>query len=113
MNAWTALVVAGAFEVGFTFCMKMSQNFTKGWWVLAFFVCTISSFEFLSEATRTIPLGTAYAVWTGIGAVGTALVGIALFKEPATFWRLFFLTLLVGSIIGLKLVSRESPGAPA
>jgi len=59
----------------------------------------------LYKAAQTIPVGTAYAVWTGIGAVGIVTVGIILFKEPATFWRLFFLTALIGSIIGLKLVS--------
>jgi quaternary ammonium compound-resistance protein SugE len=59
----------------------------------------------LYRATLSLPIGTAYAVWTGIGAVGTVLVGIFVFKEPATFWRIFFLTTLIGSIIGLKFVS--------
>ena len=59
----------------------------------------------LVKATQQIPIGTAYAVWTGIGAVGTVLVGVVIFKEPATFWRLFFITTLIASIIGLKLVS--------
>ena len=57
------------------------------------------------KATETLPLGTAYAVWTGIGAVGTVIVGIVVFKDPATFWRVFFITTLIGSIIGLKAVS--------
>jgi quaternary ammonium compound-resistance protein SugE len=61
--------------------------------------------EFLAKATQAIPLGTAYPVWTGIGAVGAVLVGILIFREPATFWRLFFLTTLIGSIIGLKALS--------
>ena len=59
----------------------------------------------LMKATETLPLGTAYAVWTGIGAVGTVIVGIVVFKDPATFWRVFFITTLIGSIIGLKAVS--------
>jgi quaternary ammonium compound-resistance protein SugE len=110
MTGWTALVLAGMFEVAFTSSMKMSEGFTKGRYVALFFVSVVCSFALLASAMKTIPLGTAYAVWTGIGAVGTAVVGIAFFKDPSTFWRLFFLTLLIGSIIGLKVVS---PGSPA
>jgi quaternary ammonium compound-resistance protein SugE len=106
MNAWVALVLAGAFEVGFTSSMKMAGSPSASrWWTALFWVSVISSFALLSEAIKTIPLGTAYAVWTGIGAVGTAVVGIAFFKDPGTFWRLFFLTVLIGSIAGLKFVS--------
>ena len=70
-----------------------------------FFVCLAISMSLLYKATQNLPIGTAYAVWTGIGAIGTVLVGIFLFKEPATFWRLFFLFTLIASIIGLKFVS--------
>ena len=70
-----------------------------------FFVCISLSFYFLNRAIQHIPIGTAYAVWTGIGAVGTVIVGIILFDEPSDFWRLLFLTLLIGSLLGLKLVS--------
>ena len=70
-----------------------------------FFVCLAISMLLLYKATQTLPIGTAYAVWTGIGAVGTVLVGILFFKEPADFWRLFFITLLIGSIVELKAVS--------
>lgn len=104
--AWIILVIAGLFEVGFTTCLKMSQNFTNLKWSAAFFACIVLSFLFLNRAIQTIPIGTAYAVWTGIGAVGTVIMGIALYKEPSDFWRMFFIFLLIGSIIGLKVVSK-------
>lgn len=104
--AWFILVAAGLFEVGFTTCLKLSDNFTNHKWSLGFFVCISLSFMLLNKAIQTIPMGTAYGVWTGIGAVGTALVGIIWFKESADFWRLFFIFLLIGSIIGLKIVSK-------
>lgn len=72
-----------------------------------FFVCISLSFHFLNKAIQEIPIGTAYAVWTGIGAVGTVLVGIFFFRESADFWRVFFIVLLIGSILGLKLVATE------
>lgn len=103
--AWIYLIIAGFFEVGFTTCLKLSENFTQKWWTIGFFVCITASFMLLNKAIQTIPLGTGYAVWTGIGAIGTALVGIWLFKEPSEFWRLFFIFLLIGSIVGLKFVS--------
>ena len=105
MNGWTALVLAGLFEVGFTSSMKLSASTSNKWYIATFWVLVISSFMLIYEAMKTIPVGTAYAVWTGIGAVGTAIIGIAFFKDPATFWRVFFLTLLIGSIAGLKVVS--------
>jgi quaternary ammonium compound-resistance protein SugE len=104
--AWIILVLAGLFEVGFTTCLKMSDNFKNTGWSIGFFICITLSFLLLNKAIQTIPLGTGYAVWTGIGAVGTALIGILVFKEPAYFWRVFFIMLLIGSIIGLKLVSK-------
>lgn len=107
MTGWPALILAGLFEVGFTTSMKMSQVSTNRWWNVLFWVSVISSFWLLSEAMKTIPLGTAYAVWTGIGAVGTAIIGIVFFKDPATLWRMFFLSLLIGSIVGLKVVSAD------
>jgi len=102
-------VIAGLFEVAFTSSMKLSEGFTKGRYVTLFFIAITCSFALLASAMKTIPLGTAYAVWTGIGAVGTAIVGIVFFKDPNTFWRMFFLTLLIGSIVGLKVVSPEAP----
>ena len=103
--AWIYLLIAGLFEVAFTTSLKLSNNFTNSKWTVAFFVSISLSFHFLNEAIQKIPLGTAYAVWTGIGAVGTALIGIFFFNEPAYFWRVFFVLLLIGSIVGLKLVS--------
>lgn len=103
--AWFYLVIAGLFEVGFTTSLKLSNNFTNKWWVLLFFISITLSFYFLNKAIQMIPIGTGYAVWTGIGAVGTVIVGMILFKEPSDFWRMFFIFLLIGSILGLKFVS--------
>lgn len=103
--AWLYLVIAGVFEVAFTTSLKLSNNFSNSKWTVAFFVSISLSFHFLNLAIQKIPLGTAYAVWTGIGAVGTAVVGILFFQEPSYFWRMFFIILLIGSIVGLKLVS--------
>lgn len=73
-------------------------------WGIGFLVCLTLSMVLLSKSVQTIPIGTAYPVWTGIGAVGTVIVGILFFNEPATFWRLFFITTLIISIVGLKFV---------
>jgi len=102
---WLYLLLAGLFECGFTTCLKLSEGLTKLGWTVAFLILSTISLGLLSLATEKIPLGTAYAVWTGIGAIGTATIGIVWFKDPATFWRLFFLSMLIGSLIGLKLVS--------
>ncbi len=104
--AWFYLVIAGLFEVAFTTCLKFSNNFTNLRWSIGFFISITLSFVLLNKAVQSIPMGTGYAVWTGIGAVGTTIVGIALFKEPSDFWRMVFLTLLIGSLLGLKLVSK-------
>jgi quaternary ammonium compound-resistance protein SugE len=103
--SWLILIFAGLFEIGFTTCLKLSQNFTNLKWSIGFFICITASFILLNKATQLIPLGTGYAVWTGIGAVGTVIIGILFFKEPYFFWRMFFIFLLIGSIVGLKLVS--------
>jgi quaternary ammonium compound-resistance protein SugE len=105
--AWVYLIVAGLFEVAFTTSLKLSDNFSHKGWSAVFFVAISLSFYFLNRAIQTIPIGTAYAVWTGIGAVGTVLVGIWFFREPSDLWRIFFITLLIGSILGLKLVSNS------
>src|SRR5688572_19643121 len=99
--AWLLLVIAGGFEVGFTTSMKYANGFTRLWPTLSFVVCVIVSFVLLERASQSIQLGTAYAVWTGIGAAGTVIVGSVLFGEPLTVVRLIFLSALVGSIIGL------------
>ena len=105
--SWLLLIIAGLFEVGFAACLgKARQSGSNtALWMTGFFVCLAISMFLLYKATQTLPIGTAYAVWTGIGAAGTVLMGIIFFKEPADFWRLFFITMLIGSIIGLKAVS--------
>jgi len=101
---WLTLILAGLFEVGFTTCLKLSNNFSDWKWSVGFFICITISFVLLNKAIQTIPMGTGYAVWTGIGAVGTVVIGMLFFKEPTDFWRLFFIFSLIGSVIGLKLV---------
>lgn len=105
---WILLITGGLFEVGFATCLgkaHKASGMIAVWWMVGFFICLSISMYLLYRATLTLPIGTAYAVWTGIGAVGTVLVGLFIFKEPADFWRLFFLTTLIFSIIGLKVVS--------
>ena len=106
--SWIYLVVAGLFEVAFKSCIGKVKETTGSemyWWLTGFLVSMSISMFLLIKATQTLPIGTAYAVWTGIGAVGTVLAGILIFKEPATVWRLVFIMTLIGSIIGLKVVS--------
>ncbi len=103
--AWILLIGAGIFEIGFTTCLKLCEGFTKLWPSVGFGICAILSFGMLTLAIKEIPLGTAYAIWTGIGAFGTALVGIIFFRDPVNTMRMVFLILLIGSIVGLKLVS--------
>ena len=105
---WLLLIIAGLFEVGFASCLgkaKESTGSSATMWMAGFFVCLSISMYLLYKATQTLPIGTAYAVWTGIGAVGIVLVGILFFKEPSDFWRLFFISTLIASVIGLKFVS--------
>ncbi|NGF58175.1 multidrug efflux SMR transporter [Parapedobacter sp. SGR-10] len=105
---WIFLVLGGLFEVGFTTCLgkaKEASGQATWMWYSGFVVCLCLSMVLLIKATQTLPLGTAYAVWTGIGAVGTVLMGIFFFKEPADFWRIFFIFTLIASIVGLKAVS--------
>jgi quaternary ammonium compound-resistance protein SugE len=105
---WILLVIAGLFEVAFATCLgkaKETSGTTATWWMVGFFVSLSISMYLLYRATQTLPIGTAYAVWTGVGAVGSVLVGIIIFKEPSDFWRLFFISTLIASIIGLKAVS--------
>lgn len=104
---WIYLLLAGIFEIGFTSMLKLSGNFSKLYPSIGFFFFAILSFWLLTKAVETIPIGTAYAVWTGIGAVGTVLIGIFFFQEASGFWRMFFITILVMSIVGLKLVTTE------
>ncbi len=106
--SWIVLIIAGLFEVAFAFCLGKAKETTGTatyMWYGGFLVALSVSMILLVKATQTLPIGTAYAVWTGIGAVGSVLVGILFFKESADFWRLFFVVTLIGSIIGLKYVS--------
>lgn len=105
MSPWAYLLLAGILEVGFASMIKLTENFTKLIPTLIFLVFAVGSFYALTKAVESIPIGTAYAVWTGIGAFGTIMLGIFLYSEPAGMLRLFFLFTLVASIIGLKLVS--------
>jgi quaternary ammonium compound-resistance protein SugE len=105
---WILVVIGGIFEVAFTFCLGKMKDATgagKYLWFSLFVISLFASMTFLWKATQTLPIGTAYAVWTGIGAVGTVLIGILVFNEPASFWRLVFISTLIGSIVGLKFVS--------
>ncbi|MBQ9465979.1 MAG: multidrug efflux SMR transporter [Muribaculaceae bacterium] len=105
---WIILIIAGLCEVAFTYCLGRAKGVIgMQWWLwtggFAFFY--VLSAVLLAKATQSLPIGTAYAVWTGIGAVGAVLVGIIFFREPTSLWRLFFLTTLILSIVGLKTVS--------
>ncbi len=102
------LIIAGLFEVAFAFCLAKAKETTGTdmyLWYGGFLICSTISFLLLIKAVQTLPIGTAYAVWTGIGAVGTVLLGILVFKDPANFWRVFFIITLIGSIVGLKYVA--------
>ncbi|MDP9163864.1 MAG: multidrug efflux SMR transporter [Pseudomonadota bacterium] len=101
--AWLLLIVGGLFEVGFTTSLRFVEGFRNLPWTIAFLVSVTLSMGLLERASRTIPMGTAYAVWGGIGAVGTVVVGMALFDEPATLVRLLLILLIVAAIAGLRL----------
>ncbi len=104
---WIILIIAGLCESGFTFCLGKAKPAvgTEWWvWIGGFVFFYVLSAVLLAKATQTIPIGIAYPVWTGIGAVGAVLLGIFVFHEPATFWRLLFLSTLILSIVGLKIV---------
>ncbi|HEY1008435.1 MAG TPA: multidrug efflux SMR transporter [Sphingobacteriaceae bacterium] len=108
--AWLYLIIGGLFEIGFTSCLNKARTSSGAeffLWIGGFLISVSLSMYLLYLASKSIPMGTAYSVWAGIGAVGSVLMGILVFREPAEFWRLFFLFLLISSIIGLKLVSRH------
>ena len=106
-QGWIYLFLAGLFEIGFTTSMRYIDWSLKPIPMIAFLISSTLSFVLLIAATREVPLGTAYAVWTGVGAAGTAIIGIFYYGEQATTLRLVFLVLLISSIAGLKLVSAE------
>jgi quaternary ammonium compound-resistance protein SugE len=103
--AWVELFIAGVFEVAWAIGLKYTHGFSRFWPSVATAAAMIGSFIFLARAVRTLPIGTAYAVWTGIGAVGTVLLGILLFDEPRDAARLVCIGLILVGIAGLKLAS--------
>lgn len=108
---WIILIIAGLFETAFATCLGKAKETSGSMyvsWMIGFIICLTISMLLLYRATQTIPIGTAYAVWTGIGAAGTVMVGILIFKEPATFWKVFFLTTLIVSVLGLKFVGQAA-----
>ncbi len=105
---WIILIIASLFEIGFATSLgklKTATGASYTMWFGTFIICLVLSVYLLYKATQTLPVGTAYAVWTGLGAAGIVIIGIFIFKEPVTFWRMFFMTTLIASIVGLKLVS--------
>lgn len=105
--AWTLLIIAGLFEIIWAVGLKYTEGFTRLWPSVGTIAAMIVGFILLSHAVRTIPVGTAYAVWTGIGVVGTAVVGMLFLGEPRDVARLICLLLIVVGIVGLKIVSPE------
>lgn len=110
--AWGILVVAGLFEIGWAVGLKYTEGFTRLWPTVLTVASMIASMGLLGLAVRSLPIGTAYAVWTGIGTVGTAVLGIVLFREPATVVRLVCIGLIVTGIIGLRLAGGDGAGGP-
>jgi quaternary ammonium compound-resistance protein SugE len=106
--AWFILFIAGLFEIGWAVGLKYTEGFSRPIPTLLTAISLVASMGLLGWAVKTLPLGTAYAVWTGIGAVGTAVIGMLLFKEPASAARLVCLTLIVSGILGLKLFTPAS-----
>jgi quaternary ammonium compound-resistance protein SugE len=104
--SWIYLFIAGLFEIGWAIGLKYTAGFTKLWPSIITIIGMILSFYFLSNAVKSIPIGTAYAIWTGIGAVGTAILGILLFGESKEFVRFFFILLIIAGIVGLKVFSK-------
>ena len=104
---WILLLVAGLFEIGWAIGLKYTDGFTRLWPTVWTAAAMVISLVLLGLALKTIPVGTGYAVWTGVGAAGTAILGIILFAEPATALRLGSIALIVAGIVGLKLVSPD------
>ena len=103
--AWALVIVAGLFETGFALALKASNGFTRTVPSVLFLVCSAASFGLLATALRSLPVGSAYAVWTGIGTVGTAVAGMVLFQESTAVLRLLSIVLIVAGVVGLQLTS--------
>ena len=112
LMAWLYLILAACCEIAFAGSLKLTQNFSNLKWSVIFVTFYVLSIVLLNKAVQQIPIGTAYAVWTGIGAAGTVIIGILYYKEPVSFWRMFFLCTLILSIVGLKYFS-ETTATPA
>ena len=106
--AWTLLFVAGVFEIGWAVGLKYTDGFTRPWPTTLTVAAMVISMVLLGLAARDLPIGTAYAVWTGIGAAGAIVLGIVLFREPATAARILCVSLIIAGIVGLKLLSPPS-----
>lgn len=105
--AWVLLIIAGLFEIGWAVSLKYAHGFTRLWPTVSFGVCMLASVVLLGRAVKEIPLGTGYAVWTGIGAAGTAILGMVLFGESTDWRRIACLVLVLTGIAGLKLLARS------
>ena len=106
--AWALVIVAGLFETAFAVSLKLSDGFSRLGWTLAFLAFSGISFTLLSIGLRTLPVGSAYAVWTGIGAAGTAIVGMVFLRDPVTTLRLLSILLIVAGVVGLNLSSSSA-----
>lgn len=104
---WFYLVIAGVFEIAWAIGLKYTEGWTRLWPSVITALLMIASFYFLSLAVRSLPIGTAYAVWTGIGIVGAAVLGMIVFNEPRDALRIFFIMMIIGGIAGLKLVPAQ------
>jgi quaternary ammonium compound-resistance protein SugE len=104
---WMYLLIAGFFEIFWAIGMKLSNGFSILWISILTIIGMIASFYFLSLALKTIPLGTAYAIWTGIGSIGTAVLGCIIFKEPATTLRILCIVMILSGVIGLKIFTNN------
>jgi quaternary ammonium compound-resistance protein SugE len=109
---WVVLFFAGLFEIAWAVGLKYTEGFTRFWPTVGTAAALVASMGLLGVALRALPLGTAYAVWTGIGSVGTAVLGIVLFREPATAMRLLCIGLIVAGIVGLKLATGSQGTGP-
>ncbi len=104
--AWFILFIAGIFEVAWAIGLKYSEGFSKFWPSVFTLICLAISMALLAYAVRILPVGTAYAVWTGIGAIGTVILGMVLFNEPKDLVRILFISMILGGILGLKFFAK-------
>jgi len=105
MMNWIYLLLAGIFEIGWTIGLKQMDNHKNIGWTAIFYVSIVTSFYFLQQALKVIPIGTAYAIYTSIGAIGTVIIGMIFFKEPISLLRIGFILLIITGVIGLKITS--------